>query len=103
MLVVGWVSSDSSQFILPPLGVPEGVRGVNTPHSLCLGEGAKGDASFSWKSLFADFSLLFHKASSVNSFISVHVLLIILETSSEVGDLALFGMVWGCMGGGNSF
>src|SRR5712692_7088730 len=31
----GWASSNSSQFILPPLGVPEGVHGVNTPCLLC--------------------------------------------------------------------
>src|SRR6266446_9656130 len=87
---LGWASNDSSQFILPPLGVPEGVRRVNTPCSLCLGEGAEGDASFSWKSLFADFSLLLRKALSASSFISARILLIILETSSKVSDLALF-------------
>src|SRR6266446_518327 len=83
----GWASNDSPQFMLPLLGVPEGVLGVYTPCSLCLGEGAWGGASFSWKSLFADFSLLLHKALSANSFISVCILFIILETSSEVGDL----------------
>ncbi len=100
---LGWVSNDSPQFILPLLGVPEGVLGVYPPCSLCLGKGAEGGMSLSWKSLFADFSLLFHKVSSASSFVSAHVLLIISETSSEVGDLALFGMVWGCIGGGNSF
>src|SRR6266436_4652836 len=39
---LGWASNDSSQFILPPLGVPEGVRRVNTPRLLCLGKGAEG-------------------------------------------------------------
>src|SRR6266446_8913135 len=57
----GWASNDSPQFMLPLLGVPEGVLGVYAPCSLCLGEGAWGSASFSWKSLFADFSLLFRK------------------------------------------
>src|SRR6266700_4115330 len=68
---LGWASNDSPQFILPLLGVPEGVLGVYPPCSLCLGEGAKGGVSLSWKSLFADFSLLFHKVSSVSSFVSV--------------------------------
>src|SRR5712692_139896 len=31
----GWASNNSSHFILPPLGVPEGVHGVNTPCLLC--------------------------------------------------------------------
>src|SRR6266571_7350846 len=100
---LGWASNDSPQFILLLLGVPEGVLGVYPPCSLCLGEGAKGGMSLSWKSLFADFSLLFRKVSSASSFVSARILLIILETSSKVGDLALFGMAWGCIGGGNSF
>src|SRR5712692_11930629 len=98
----GWASNDSPQFMLPLLGVPEGVRGVYAPRSLCLGEGAEGGASFSWKSLLADSSLLFCKVSSANSFILVHVLLMISETSSEVGDLAFSGMAWSCVGGRNS-
>src|SRR6266705_2495257 len=92
---LGWVSNDSPQFILLLLGVPEGVLGVYPPCLLCLGEGAEGGVSLSWKSLFTDFSLLFHKVSSASSFISACILLIISETSSEVGDLALFGMAWG--------
>src|SRR6266700_1143503 len=100
---LGWASNDSPQFILPLLGVPEGVLGVYPPCLLCLGKGAEGGMSLLWKSLFAGFSLLFCKVSSASSFISAHILLIILETSSEVGDLALFGMAWGCIGGRNSF
>src|SRR6266705_2405120 len=69
---LGWVSNDSPQFILLFLGVPEGVLGVYLPCLLCLGEGAEGGASLSWKSLFADFSLLFCKVSSVSSFVSAH-------------------------------
>src|SRR6266446_5377561 len=89
---LGWASNDSPQFILPLLGVPEGVLGVYTPCLLCLSKGAKGGASFSWKNLFADFFLLFRKVSSASSFISDRILLIISETSSKVGNLALFGM-----------
>src|SRR6266700_269140 len=58
---LGWASNDSPQFILLLLGVPEGVLGVYPPCLLCLGKGAKGGTSLSWKSLFADFSLLFHQ------------------------------------------
>src|SRR6266581_2658619 len=85
---LGWASNDSPQFILPLLGVPEGVLGVYPPCSLCLGEGAEGGASLSWKSLFADFSLLFCKVSSASSFVSVRILLIISETSATLPCLA---------------